>query len=93
MDTLRKVIIFIPMSLCFLNFASWLLAAILIYCGILAGFFIPNLILGNLLGFLNTLGDNGLIGLVVIAEPFIAYYLYLLLKRRYDSIGTAEKIT
>ena len=93
MNTLRKVIIFIPMSLCFLNFASWLLAAILIYCGILVGLFIPNLIFGNLLGFLNTLGDNGLIGLVVIAEPFIAYYLYLLLKRRYDSIGTAKKIT
>ena len=93
MDTVRKAIIFIPMSLCFLNFASWLLAAILIYCGILVGFLIPNTILGNLLGFFNTLGDNGLIGLIIIAEPFIAYYLYLLLKKRYDSIGTAEIIT
>ena len=93
MDKLRKVIIFIPMSLCFLNFASWLLAAILIYCGILVGFLIPNTILGNLLGFFNTLGDNGLIGLIIIVEPFISYYLYLLLKRRYDSIGTAEIIT
>jgi len=70
-----------------------LLAATLIYYGILVGFFIPNLILGNLLGFLNTLGDNGSIGLIVIAEPFIAYYLYLLLKRRNDYIGTAEKTT
>ena len=81
------------MSLCFLNFASWLLAAILIYFGILVGLLIPNSIYENLLSFLNTLGDNALIGLLVIAEPFIAYYLYLLLKRRYDSIGTAEKST
>ena len=81
------------MSLCFLNFASWLLAAILIYFGILVGLLIPNSIYENLLGFLNTLGDNVLIGLLVIAEPFIAYYLYLLLKRRYDSIGAAEKST
>ena len=90
-NNIKKIIIFIPMSYFFLNFASWLLAGIIIYFGILVGIFIPNSIFESLLAFLNELSRNGIIGLLVIAHPFITYFLYLYFKKIYDSIGVHEE--
>ena len=61
-----------------------------IFIGIYLSVFIPNMpyvsnVLPNLLDFLQTLGDNGFIGVIVlvsvVGQYFLAYHLYNLFKK------------
>ena len=63
-----------------------------IFIGIFLSLFFPDMpyvsnVLPNLLDFLQTLGDNGLVGLIVlvfvVGQYFLAYYLYDFLKEVY----------
>ena len=76
----------LPMSVCWLYFASITVVLILILLSILGSVFLPNNVLTNLLGFLATLGDAGFVGLVVVitvvGQKNLAYRLYLFFKTR-----------
>ena len=69
-----------------------------IFIGIFLSLFFPNMpyasnVLPNLLDFLQTLGDNGLVGLIVlvfvVCQYFLAYYLYDFLKKLREDIKSS----
>ena len=69
-----------------------------IFIGIYLSVFIPNMpyvsnVLPNLLDFLQTLGDNGFIGVIVlvsvVGQYFLAYHLYNLFKKYRDNLQSS----
>ena len=62
-----KKLFLIPMSVCWLYFASITVGLILILLSILGSVFVPNNVLTNLLEFLATLSDAGFVGLMNLA--------------------------
>ena len=89
MQLIKKITVFCLMAFFFINFAVMLAAIIIIYFGILAQVFFPQLtVLENFLALLNVLGENGIVGLLVAADIFINYYLYIYLRGVYRNFKT-----
>tara|TARA_B110000014_G_scaffold75426_1_gene51523 strand:- start:104 stop:337 length:234 start_codon:yes stop_codon:yes gene_type:complete len=77
------------MAFFFINFAVMLAAIIIIYFGMWAQVFFSQLtVVENVLGLLWTLSDNGIVGIFVILDIFINYYLYIYLRGVYRNIRT-----
>ena len=78
------------MGLSWLYYMSGVVSLFAIFIGIYLSVFFPNMpyvsnVLPNLLDFLQTLGDNDFIGVIVLAsvvgQYFLAYHLYNLFKK------------
>ena len=77
------------MAFFFVRFVLWLASLIVIYFGIWAQVFFSQLsIVENVLGLLNVLGANGIVGILVMVDIFINYYLYIYLRGVYRNIRT-----
>ena len=77
------------MAFFFVRFVLWLASLIVIYFGMWAQVFFSQLtIVENVLGLLNVLGANGIVGILVMVDIFINYYLYLYLRGVYRNIKT-----
>tara|TARA_A100001037_G_scaffold265783_1_gene257493 strand:+ start:144 stop:377 length:234 start_codon:yes stop_codon:yes gene_type:complete len=77
------------MAFFFVRFVLWLASLIVIYFGIWAQVFFSQLsIVENVLGLLNVLGANGIVGILVMVDIFINYYLYIYLRGVYRNIKT-----
>ena len=77
------------MAFFFINFAVMLAAIIIIYFGMWAQVFFSQLtVVENVLSLLWTLSDNGIVGIFVILDIFINYYLYIYLRGVYRNIRT-----
>jgi len=77
------------MAFFFINFAVMLAAIIIIYFGMWAQVFFSQLtVVENVLSLLWTLSDNGIVGIFVILDIFINYYLYIYLRGVYRNIKT-----
>ena len=77
------------MAFFFVRFVLWLASLIVIYFGIWAQVFFSQLsIVENVLGLLNILGANGIVGILVMVDIFINYYLYIYLRGVYRNIKT-----
>tara|TARA_B100000482_G_scaffold129155_1_gene93868 strand:+ start:128 stop:361 length:234 start_codon:yes stop_codon:yes gene_type:complete len=77
------------MAFFFINFAVMLAAIIIIYFGMWAQVFFTQLtVVENVVGLLWTLSDNGIVGIFVILDIFINYYLYIYLRGVYRNIRT-----
>ena len=77
------------MAFFFVRFVLWLASLIVIYFGMWAQVFFSQLtILENVLGLLNVLGANGIVGILVMVDIFINYYLYIYLRGVYRNIKT-----
>ena len=86
------------MGLSWLYYMSGVVSLFAIFIGIYLSVFFPNMpyvsnVLPNLLDFLQTLGDNGFIGVIVLAsvvgQYFLAYYLYNLFKKYRDNLQSS----
>ena len=81
-----KKLFLIPMSVCWLYFASITVGLILILIAILGSVFFPNDVLANLLDILTTLSDAGFVGLIFVVisvgQYYLAYRLYLYFKTK-----------
>tara|TARA_B100000676_G_C17241757_1_gene418999 strand:- start:157 stop:426 length:270 start_codon:yes stop_codon:yes gene_type:complete len=89
MQLAKKITIFCLMAFFFVRFVLWLASLIVIYFGIWAQVFFSQLsIVENVLGLLNVLGANGIVGILVMVDIFINYYLYLYLRGVYRNIKT-----
>ena len=89
MQLAKKITIFCLMAFFFVRFVLWLASLIVIYFGIWAQVFFSQLsIVENVLGLLNALGANGIVGILVMVDIFINYYLYLYLRGVYRNIKT-----
>ncbi len=77
------------MAFFFVRFVLWLASLIVIYFGMWAQVFFSQLsIVENVLGLLNVLGANGIVGILVMVDIFINYYLYIYLRGVYRNIRT-----
>ena len=77
------------MAFFFVRFVLWLASLIVIYFGMWAQVFFSQLtIIENVLGLLNVLGANGIVGILVMVDIFINYYLYIYLRGVYRNIKT-----
>ena len=77
------------MAFFFVRFVLWLASLIVIYFGMWAQVFFSQLsIVENVLGLLNVLGANGIVGILVMVDIFINYYLYVYLRGVYRNIKT-----
>ena len=89
MQLAKKITIFCLMAFFFVRFVLWLASLIVIYFGMWAQVFFSQLtIVENVLGLLNVLGANGIVGILVMVDIFINYYLYLYLRGVYRNIKT-----
>ena len=89
MHLAKKITIFCLMAFFFVRFVLWLASLIVIYFGIWAQVFFSQLsIVENVLGLLNVLGANGIVGILVMVDIFINYYLYIYLRGVYRNIKT-----
>ena len=89
MQLVKKNAVFCLMAFFFINFAVMLAAIIIIYFGMWAQVFFSQLtVVENVLGLLWTLSDNGIVGIFVILDIFINYYLYIYLRGVYRNIRT-----
>ncbi len=89
MQLAKKITIFCLMAFFFVRFVLWLASLIVIYFGIWAQVFFSQLsIVENVLGLLNVLGANGIVGILVMVDIFINYYLYIYLRGVYRNIKT-----
>ena len=89
MQLAKKITIFCLMAFFFVRFVLWLASLIVIYFGIWAQVFFSQLsIVENVLGLLNVLGANGIVGMLVMVDIFINYYLYIYLRGVYRNIKT-----
>ena len=89
MQLVKKSAVFCLMAFFFINFAVMLAAIIIIYFGMWAQVFFSQLsIVENVLGLLNVLGANGIVGILVMVDIFINYYLYIYLRGVYRNIKT-----
>ena len=77
------------MAFFFVRFVLWLASLIVIYFGMWAQVFFSQLsIVENVLDLLNVLGANGIVGILVMVDIFINYYLYIYLRGVYRNIKT-----
>ena len=68
------------MAFFFVRFVLWLASLIVIYFGIWAQVFFSQLsIVENVLGLLNVLGANGIVGILVMVDIFTVSYTHLTL--------------
>lgn len=89
MQLAKKITIFCLMAFFFVRFVLWLASLIVIYFGMWAQVFFSQLtIVENVLGLLNVLGANGIVGILVMVDIFINYYLYIYLRGVYRNIKT-----
>jgi len=89
MQFAKKITIFCLMAFFFVRFVLWLASLIVIYFGMWAQVFFSQLsIAENVLGLLNVLGANGIVGILVMVDIFINYYLYIYLRGVYRNIKT-----
>jgi len=89
MQLAKKITIFCLMAFFFVRFVLWLASLIVIYFGMWAQVFFSQLtIVENVLGLLNALGANGIVGILVMVDIFINYYLYIYLRGVYRNIKT-----
>ena len=89
MQLIKKITVFCLMAFFFINFAVMLAAIIIIYFGMWAQVFFSQLtVVENVLSLLWTLSDNGIVGIFVILDIFINYYLYIYLRGVYRNIKT-----
>ena len=89
MQLIKKITVFCLMAFFFINFAVMLAAIIIIYFGMWAQVFFSQLtVVENVIGLLWTLSDNGIVGIFVILDIFINYYLYIYLRGVYRNIRT-----
>ena len=89
MQLAKKITIFCLMAFFFVRFVLWLASLIVIYFGMWAQVFFSQLtIVENVLGLLNVLGANGIVGILVMVDIFINYYLYVYLRGVYRNIKT-----
>ena len=89
MQLIKKIAVFCLMAFFFINFAVMLAAIIIIYFGMWAQVFFSQLtVVENVLSLLWTLSDNGIVGIFVILDIFINYYLYIYLRGVYRNIRT-----
>ena len=89
MQLAKKITIFCLMAFFFVRFVLWLASLIVIYFGTWAHVFFSQLtIVENVLGLLNVLGANGIVGILVMVDIFINYYLYIYLRGVYRNIKT-----
>ena len=89
MQLAKKITIFCLMAFFFVRFVLWLASLIVIYFGMWAQVFFSQLtIIENVLGLLNVLGANGIVGILVMVDIFINYYLYIYLRGVYRNIKT-----
>ena len=89
MQLAKKITIFCLMAFFFVRFVLWLASLIVIYFGMWAQVFFSQLnVVENVLGLLWTLSDNGIVGIFVILDIFINYYLYIYLRGVYRNIKT-----
>ena len=93
MNAIKKFLISIPMALCWLYFMSGVVALFAIVIAIYLSVFLPNMpfitnVLPNLIDLINTLGNEGLVGLITlvifIGSYFLAYNLYNFFKKHHD---------
>ena len=71
MQLAKKITIFCLMAFFFVRFVLWLASLIVIYFGIWAQVFFSQLsIVENVLGLLNILGANGIVGILVMVDIF-----------------------
>ena len=93
MNSIKKFLISIPMALCWLYFMSGVVILFTIIISIYLSVFFPNMpfisnALPNLIGFLNALGDAGIVGLITlvifVGSYFLAYNLYNFFKKHRD---------
>ena len=86
------------MGFSWLYFMSGVVTLFAIFIGIFLSLFFPDIpyvsnVLPNLLDFLQTLGDNGLVGLIVlvfvVGQYFLAYYLYDFFKNLREDIKSS----
>ena len=69
MQLAKKITIFCLMALFFVRFVLWLASLIVIYFGMWAQVFFSQLsIVENVLGLLNVLGANGIVGILVMVD-------------------------
>ena len=93
MNSIKKFLISIPMALCWLYFMSGVVSLFAIVIAIYLSVFLPNMpfitnVLPNLIDLINTLGNEGLVGLITlvlfIGSYFLAYNLYNFFKKHHD---------
>jgi len=93
MNAIKKFLISIPMALCWLYFMSGVVILFTIIISIYLSVFFPNMpfmsnALPNLIGFLNALGDAGIVGLITLVvyggSFYLAYNLYNFFKKHHD---------
>ena len=71
MQLVKKSAVFCLMAFFFINFAVMLAAIIIIYFGMWAQvFFSQFTVVENVLGLLNILGANGIVGILVMVDIF-----------------------
>ena len=71
MQLAKKITIFCLMAFFFVRFVLWLASLIVIYFGMWAQvFFSQFTVVENVLGLLNILGANGIVGILVMVDIF-----------------------
>ena len=95
---IKHFVLSILMAFSWLYYMSGVVTLFAIFIGIYLSVFFPNMpyvsnVLPNLLDFLQTLGDNGFIGVIVlvsvVGQYFLAYHLYNLLKKYRDNLQSS----
>ena len=95
---IKHFVLSILMAFSWLYYMSGVVTLFAIFIGIYLSVFFPNMpyvsnVLPNLLDFLQTLGDNDLIGVIVLAslvgQYFLAYHLYNLFKKYRDNLRSS----
>ena len=93
MNAIKKLLVSIPMALCWLYFMSGVVSLFAVFIGIYLSVFFPNMpyiknVLPNLIDLISTLGDNGVVGIIglaiLIGQYFLAYNLYNFFKKHRD---------
>ena len=79
MNSIKKFLISIPMALCWLYFMIGVVNLFFIIISIYLSVFFPNMpyitnVLPNLIDLMNTLGNNGLIGLMATVILIGSFY-------------------
>ena len=71
MQLVKKIAVFCLMAFFFVRFVLWLASLVVIYFGMWAQvFFSQFTVVENVLGLLNILGANGIVGILVMVDIF-----------------------
>ena len=94
-NLIKRFVLSILMGFCWLYYMIGVVSLFAILIGIFLSVFFPNMpyasnVLPNLIDLLNTLGENGITGLIALAilvgQYFLAYYLYNFLKEYRENL-------